>query len=79
MIGRKFDDPEIQADMKHWPFKVINKGGKPAIEVEFQGEKKTFTPEEISSMVLTKMRQIAEDYLGKTITKSGKHARKTSQ
>ena len=64
LIGRKFADAEVQADMKHFPFKVIDKSGKPAIEVEFKGEKKTFTPEEISSMVLTKMRETAEMYLG---------------
>ncbi|KAL7267496.1 Hsp70 chaperone [Rhizina undulata] len=67
LIGRKFDDPEVQSDMKHFPFKVINKGGKPAIQVEFKGETKVFTPEEISSMVLTKMRETAESYLGGTV------------
>ncbi|KAI8988683.1 hsp71-like protein [Pilobolus umbonatus] len=64
MIGRRFNDPEIQADMKHWPFKLIDKGGKPVIQVEFKGETKTFTPEEISSMILGKMRETAEAYLG---------------
>nr|AIU47025.1 heat shock protein [Phenacoccus solenopsis] len=64
LIGRKFDDPKIQEDMKHWPFKVINEGGKPKIQVEYKGETKKFTPEEISSMVLTKMKEIAEVYLG---------------
>ncbi|KAH8288736.1 hypothetical protein KR054_008891 [Drosophila jambulina] len=64
LIGRKFDDPKIQEDLKHWPFKVINDKGKPKIEVEFKGERKRFAPEEISSMVLTKMREIAEMYLG---------------
>merc|ERR1712000_195826 len=53
--------------MKHFPFKVIDKGGKPVIEVEFKGETKQFTPEEISSMVLTKMRETAEAYLGGTV------------
>ncbi|KAK4107544.1 heat shock protein 70 [Canariomyces notabilis] len=67
LIGRKFADPEVQADMKHFPFKVVDRGGKPVIEVEFKGEKKTFTPEEISSMVLTKMRETAESYLGGTV------------
>ena len=67
LIGRKFADAEVQADMKHFPFKVIDKGGKPNIEVEFKGEQKTFTPEEISSMVLTKMRETAESYLGGTV------------
>jgi len=64
LIGRRFADAEVQADMKHWPFKVLDKGGKPVIQVEYKGETKTFTPEEISSMVLTKMRETAEAYLG---------------
>ncbi|XP_014355021.2 heat shock protein 68-like [Papilio machaon] len=64
LIGRKFDDPKIQQDMKHWPFKVVNESGKPKIEVEFKGERKRFAPEEISSMVLTKMKETAEAYLG---------------
>jgi L1 cell adhesion molecule like protein len=68
LIGRKFDDAEVQSDMKHFPFKVINKGGKPLIEVEFKGETKNFTPEEISSMVLSKMKETAEAYLGGTVT-----------
>jgi heat shock 70kDa protein 1/2/6/8 len=67
LIGRKFDDAEVQADMKHFPFKVRNKGGKPVIDVEFKGETKQFTPEEISSMVLVKMRETAEAYLGGTV------------
>lgn len=67
LIGRKFADPEVQADMKHFPFKVIDKGGKPVVQVEFKGEEKTFTPEEISSMILTKMRETAESYLGCTV------------
>ncbi|XP_049881777.1 heat shock protein 68-like [Pectinophora gossypiella] len=67
LIGRKFDDPKIQADMKHWPFKVINDCGKPKIQVEFKGEVKTFAPEEVSSMVLTKMKETAEAYLGSTV------------
>jgi len=67
LIGRKFGDAEVQADMKHFPFKIIDRAGKPVIEVEFKGEKKVFTPEEISSMVLTKMREIAESYLGGTV------------
>ncbi|KAK1987870.1 hsp70-like protein [Colletotrichum cereale] len=64
LIGRKFNDSEVQADMKHFPFKVIDKSGKPAIEVEFKGETKVFTPEEISAMVLVKMRETAESFLG---------------
>ncbi|KAL2116292.1 hypothetical protein VTJ04DRAFT_8459 [Mycothermus thermophilus] len=68
LIGRKFNDPEVQSDMKHFPFKVIDRNGKPVIQVEFKGETKVFTPEEISSMVLTKMKETAESYLGGTVT-----------
>lgn len=68
LIGRKFDDPSVQADMKHWPFKVINDATKPKIEVEYKGEVKNFFPEEISSMVLIKMKETAEAYLGKNVT-----------
>lgn len=64
LIGRKFDDPKIQADLKHWPFRVVNDAGKPKIQVEFKGQRKTFAPEEVSSMVLTKMKEVAEAYLG---------------
>lgn len=67
LIGRKYDDPKIQSDIKHWPFKVISDRGKPKLEVEFKGERKSFTPEEISSMVLTKMKETAESYLGGTV------------
>ncbi|GFV05939.1 heat shock protein 70 B2 [Trichonephila clavipes] len=68
LIGRKYDDPKIQQDLKHWPFKVINKGGKPKLKVEFKGEEKLFNPEEISAMVLTKMKETAEMYLGQKVT-----------
>jgi len=68
LIGRKFDEPAVQSDMKHWPFKVVPAdGGKPKIQVEYKNETKVFTPEEISSMVLIKMKEIAEAYLGKQI------------
>ncbi|KAK3489847.1 heat shock protein 70 [Neurospora hispaniola] len=67
LIGRKFSDPEVQADMKHFPFKVIDRGGKPVIQVEFKGETKVFTPEEISAMILQKMKETAEAYLGGTV------------
>ncbi|XP_008477019.1 heat shock protein 70 A1-like [Diaphorina citri] len=67
LIGRKFDDPKIQQDMKHWPFTVVNDCSKPKIQVEFKGERKTFAPEEISSMVLTKMKETAEAYLGHSV------------
>ncbi|KAL1895171.1 Hsp70 chaperone [Ceratocystis pirilliformis] len=64
LIGRKFNDAEVQSDMKHFPFSIVDRAGKPIIEVEFKGETKQFTPEEISSMVLIKMRETAESYLG---------------
>jgi len=68
LIGRKYDDTTVQNDVKHWPFKVVNKGGKPMIEAEYKGETKLFSAEEISSMVLTKMRETAEAFLGRKIT-----------
>lgn len=68
LIGRRFDDQSVQSDMKHWPFKVLNDGGKPKIQVEYKNESKTFSPEEISSMVLVKMKETAEAYLGKAVT-----------
>merc|ERR1712223_1975838 len=67
MGGRKYGDASVQADMKHWPFKVIERSTKPMIEVEYKNETKTFTPEEISAMVLTKMKETAEAYLGHEI------------
>uniref|UniRef100_A0A6T8P674 Heat shock protein 70 n=1 Tax=Hemiselmis andersenii TaxID=464988 RepID=A0A6T8P674_HEMAN len=70
LIGRKMDDPSVQTDSKHFPFKIIGKDTKPHIGVEFKGESKTFSPEEVSSMVLTKMKETAEAYLGKDV----KHA-----
>jgi endoplasmic reticulum chaperone BiP len=70
LIGRKFTDKEVQHDMKLLPYKIVNKDTKPYVEVEIKGEKKTFSPEEISAMILTKMKQIAENYLGREV----KHA-----
>ncbi|CAI5733912.1 unnamed protein product [Hyaloperonospora brassicae] len=68
LIGRKFSDPEVQSDIKHWPFKVTRDAAdKPQVVVQFKGETKTFQPEEISSMVLIKMREIAEAYIGKQV------------
>ena len=68
LIGRAFNDPTVQADMKHWPFKVVDEAGMPRLRVEYRGENKTFTPEEISSMVLVKMKKTAEAYLGCDVT-----------
>ena len=68
LIGRRFNEPSVASDMKHWPFKVISVDDRPKIQVEYKAETKTFYPEEVSSMVLTKMKEIAEAYLGKTVT-----------
>lgn len=70
LIGRLYDEPGVQSDMKHFPFEVVNVNSKPKIQVEFKGEKKQFEPEEISSMVLTKMKETAEAYLGRKVTKA---------
>ena len=67
LIGRNFNDTSVQSDMKHFPFAVVNVDSKPKIEVEYLGSKKQFFPEEISAMVLTKMKETAEAYLGKTV------------
>jgi heat shock 70kDa protein 1/2/6/8 len=68
LIGKKFNDVTVQKDMKHFSYDVINKDDKPCINVTYKGEKKSFTPEEISSMVLIKMKEIAESFLGKEVT-----------
>jgi len=68
LIGRNFDDKTVQQDTKLWPFNVIkDSGNKPRLEVDFKCEKKTFTPEEISAMILTKMKETAEAYLGHAV------------
>merc|ERR1712021_10555 len=67
LIGRKFTDKEVQHDMKLWPFKIINADGKPNIEVEALGSTKTYSPEEISAMILVKMKETAEAFLGKEV------------
>merc|ERR1712170_225658 len=67
LIGRKFADSAVQSDKKHWPFEVVDRDSKPKISVEYKGEKKEFFPEEISSMVLIKMKEVAEAYLGKKL------------
>ena len=68
LIGRKFSDPAVQGDIKSFPFDVISENEKPIIEVNYKGEKKKFQPEEISSMILTKMKEIAEAYIGEKVT-----------
>ncbi|KAK1774593.1 heat shock protein 70 family [Copromyces sp. CBS 386.78] len=68
LIGRKFSEKDVQTDIKHFPYKVVSKDDKPVVKVEVNGSEKTFTPEEISAMVLGKMKETAEAYLGKKVT-----------
>ncbi|KAI0409970.1 hsp70-like protein [Xylaria palmicola] len=72
LIGRPFSDPIVKKDIESWPFKVIEQGssGNPIVQVEYLGESKTFSPQEISAMVLTKMKEIAETKLGKKVEKA---------
>jgi len=67
LVGRTIDDKNVQRDMKLLPYKIVGKDGRPFIEVEIQGKKKQFSPEEISAMVLTKMKETAEAFLGKKV------------
>ena len=67
LIGRKYNDKEVQQDKKLLPYEIVNKDGKPYVEVEVKGEKKAYSPEEISAFILIKMKKIAEDFLGKEI------------
>ncbi|KAL2856048.1 Hsp70 protein-domain-containing protein [Aspergillus pseudoustus] len=68
MIGRKYDDKDVQRDVKNFPFKVVNKEGKPVVKVDVNQTPKILSPEEVSAMVLGKMKDIAEGYLGKKVT-----------
>jgi len=70
LIGRKFNESTVQSDRTHWPFQVVEQNGLPRLRVEHQSEEKTFTPEEISSMVLVKMKETAEAYLGTPVTEA---------
>ncbi|KAA6415289.1 MAG: heat shock SSB1 [Lasallia pustulata] len=70
LIGRRFDDPTVKKDIESWPFKVVDQGGNPMVEVEYLKETKTFSPQEISSMVLMKMKEVAETKLGKKVKKA---------
>ena len=70
LLGRKFDDTTVKSDLKHFQFKVVSKNNSPFVQVLFKNEEKCFSPEEISSMILTKMKETAEAYLGKEV----KHA-----
>ena len=67
LIGRKFDDPVVQAEKKLWPFKVVDSGGKPKIEVSWKGTTHQFLPEEVSAAVLQKMKATAEAFLGTAV------------
>ncbi|CAI0454305.1 unnamed protein product [Linum tenue] len=68
LIGKKFDDPDVQKDLKYLPYPVVESDGRPCVEMEVNGQLKTFTPEELSAMVLVKMKETAEAYLGKKVT-----------
>ncbi|XP_005100356.1 heat shock protein 70 B2 [Aplysia californica] len=70
LIGRKFTDKSVQSDMKHWPFQVAEVDSRPKIEAEYKGERKLFAPEQVSSMVLSKMKETAEAYLGQKVTEA---------
>ena len=68
LIGRKFDDKEVQRDMKWLTYDIISKGGKPYVNVEMPGVGlKALSPEEVSAMILTKMKEVAENYLGEEV------------
>ncbi|KAI0514921.1 heat shock protein 70 family [Xylaria bambusicola] len=67
-IGRKWNEKTLQADLKHFPYKVLEKDGKPVVQVDVHGSPKKFTPEEISAVILGKMKEVAESYLGKKVT-----------
>jgi len=68
LIGQNFDDPNLQRDMKLLPYKIVNDKGKPKVKVNYMNEDKLFSAEEISAMILTKMKDIAESYLGQKVT-----------
>uniref|UniRef100_A0A8D0G5H6 Uncharacterized protein n=1 Tax=Sphenodon punctatus TaxID=8508 RepID=A0A8D0G5H6_SPHPU len=70
LIGRRFNDPVVQSDMKHWPFLVVDKDGKLKVQVSYKGMDKIFYPVEFSAMVLAKMKQTAEAYLGYPVTQA---------
>jgi heat shock protein 5 len=70
LLGRTTDDEGFQQDMKHWPFKIKEKDGKPVISVQYRHESRDFTPEEISGMIMGKLKDMAEAYLGQSVTKA---------
>jgi L1 cell adhesion molecule like protein len=70
LIGRQYNDASVQSDAKLWPFQIVPKSDHPVIQVEFRGETKLCTPEEISAMVLGKLKRMAEDYLAEEVTEA---------
>jgi heat shock protein 1/8 len=71
IIGKSFNDPDLQEDMDHFPFEIVpDQNDYPLIQIEYNGEKKKFKPEEVSAMVLHKMKEVAEDYLGKKVNQA---------
>jgi heat shock protein 1/8 len=70
LIGRRYDDPTVKKDIESWPFKIIDDAGNPKVEVEYLKETKSFSAQEISAMVLTKMKEIAEAKIGKKVEKA---------
>ncbi|KAH7101387.1 heat shock protein 70 family [Auriculariales sp. MPI-PUGE-AT-0066] len=70
LIGRHFSDSEVHEDAKNWPFKVVDRNNKPLVEVEYRNETRQFGPEEISAMVLTKMKETAEAFLGRPVSRA---------
>lgn len=67
LVGRNFDDKEVQRDLKYLSYKVVSKSGKPYIKIETTHGEKQMSPEEISAMILVKMKEVAEAYLGKEV------------
>ena len=67
LMGLNYDDESVQSDIKYFNYNVVNKNNKPIVQVQFMGEQKEFSPEEISAMILTKMRSVAEDFLGQKV------------
>jgi len=67
IIGREYHDPVVQAEMKRFPYTVMNRNGSPMVEVEWMGEKRRLSPQEVSAMVLTELKRSAEEKLGKTV------------
>ena len=67
LIGRRYDDPTVKKDIESWPFKVVDEGSNPKVQVEYLGETKTFSPQEISAMVLGKVGRIEGTRISKIL------------